>query len=93
MRKPITLMTLGSALVAMVSPVEASAPRLDSSQEPAAAPEQYRDFRSANTFYTVGENLLGLTAVRQADGTVLAQHASHASHSSHSSHSSHYSSV
>jgi hypothetical protein len=45
-----------------------------------------------NVFMPVGEDLLGLTVTKGADGTVFAQHYSHYSHSSHSSHHSHYSS-
>jgi hypothetical protein len=45
-----------------------------------------------NTFFTAGNDLLGLLVTQQADGTIIAQHASHASHSSHASHASHASS-
>ena len=39
-----------------------------------------------NTIVSTGKDLLGFTVTEQADGTVIAQHASHASHASHSSH-------
>jgi hypothetical protein len=39
-----------------------------------------------NVFLPVGDNLLGMTVTKKADGTVVADHYSHASHSSHSSH-------
>lgn len=42
--------------------------------------------------FQVGEDLLGFVVTRQADGTLIAQHASHASHASHHSHASHASS-
>ena len=48
--------------------------------------------RTPNRVLSVGDDLLGFTVTKAADGTVLAQHESHYSHSSHSSHSSHYSS-
>jgi hypothetical protein len=39
-----------------------------------------------NTIVSTGRDLLGFTVTEQADGTVVAQHASHASHASHHSH-------
>lgn len=45
-----------------------------------------------NRIVSLGEDLLGFTVTKAADGTVLADHYSHYSHSSHASHSSHYSS-
>lgn len=57
--------------------------------EPATKPAEAEP---ANTFFKVGEDLLGFLVTEQADGTVVAQHRSHYSHSSHSSHRSHYSS-
>jgi hypothetical protein len=41
-----------------------------------------------SVFFNSGEDLLSLTLVDQADGTVIAQHQSHASHASHVSHAS-----
>jgi UDP:flavonoid glycosyltransferase YjiC (YdhE family) len=45
-----------------------------------------------NMLVSTGKDLLGFLVERQADGTLVAQHASHASHASHGSHHSHYSS-
>ena len=41
--------------------------------------------RQPNAHYRVGEDLLGFVLTQQADGTLVADHASHASHSSHAS--------
>jgi len=60
------------------------------SGQPVLAAEAGGD--KANFVYPMAEDLLGLVVTRQADGTVVAQHASHVSHSSHASHHSHYSS-
>jgi len=36
----------------------------------------------ANAHFQAGEDLLGFVMTKQADGTIVAQHASHASHAS-----------
>lgn len=40
----------------------------------------------ASGHFQVGEDLLGFVMTKQADGTLVAGHASHSSHASHASH-------
>ncbi len=91
-RKKVTLVSLASAIAA-IAPSNQSvvhAMPLGSDTAPTADPKI--GGTQPNAFYNIGDELMGLVATTQPDGTVLAQHYSHASHASHSSHASHYSS-
>lgn len=85
-KRAITLMSLASALAAIAPAAEASITGTASPLNAAPMPGVDKSIAQPNTFYTLGENLMGLVATTLPDGTVLAQHYSHSSHSSHSSH-------
>jgi hypothetical protein len=90
-KKKITLISLASALAAL-APSANLAARTEVDDTPEAAQQRYRDTSGQpNTFYNLGEDLMGLVTSTAADGTIVAQHYSHSSHASHVSHRSHYS--
>ncbi len=91
-QKRITVVSLASALAALVSNAHASVQKNAPVPETAPSPELGASVSEPNIFYNLSGDVMGLVAARNADGTVLAQHYSHVSHESHSSHVSHYSS-
>jgi hypothetical protein len=90
MRKPIKLVSLATALAALsgvaglvATPMDANANTGDLADNLTA--QQATDAQP-NVLIPVGDDLLGVTITKKADGTVVADHYSHSSHSSHSSH-------
>lgn len=86
--KAKTIVPLAAALAALTGAATASTP---GTNEPVTDSTQAQAGDSAvrpNVVFRAGEDLLGLLATQNADGTVVAQHASHYSHSSHASHAS-----
>jgi hypothetical protein len=96
-KKPLKLVSLATALAALSGAAGLAATATDANANTAdiadnlTAPQRATDAQP-NVFIPVGEDLLGMTVTKKADGTVVADHYSHSSHASHSSHSSHYSS-
>jgi hypothetical protein len=82
------IMPIAAALGALSSTAPATEANAKALQSPsgsqATAPTPQTG--EPNTFVSTGKDLLGFTVTEQADGTVVAQHASHASHASHHSH-------
>jgi hypothetical protein len=94
-RKSFAILPLATAIASLFGGTGANAtPTTDLTPSPNAVSQEASAQTKLipNTFFTSGEDLLGLLVTQQADGTVVAQHSSHYSHSSHSSHSSHASS-
>jgi len=89
-RKQLTVLPLAGALAALGGSGTGAAEAKPAVE--AAQPAVSTSAQAPNTIVSTGETLLGFTVIEQADGTVVAQHASHASHASHVSHSSHVSS-
>lgn len=93
--KKTVVVPLATALAALATAANANVPTSQSSEQ-GTTPTDSQNASAANiqpnTFFTAGEDLLGLLVTRNADGTIVAQHASHYSHSSHASHASHASS-
>ncbi len=90
-RKKVTLISLASALAAIVPTAQASVPTAPTAPEGDAKASGDTSLRRPNTFYNLGEDLMGLITSTAEDGTLIAQHYSHSSHASHVSHHSHYS--
>lgn len=95
-KKPLRLISLASALAALSgatgllsAPADAKA-KIPDTVDALKASQVNRP--QPNVFIPVGQDLLGMTVTKKADGTVVADHYSHSSHASHASHSSHYSS-
>lgn len=90
-RKPVVILPLasalgalaGSSLVAAEAKPVANADMATSSQAASAQSEQ-----KPTMLASTGDALLGFVTTEQADGRVVAQHASHVSHASHASHAS-----
>ncbi len=93
-RKIFTILPLAGALGALSSApaIAALAPTNDFTSSPNQSELAKPTGLTPNTFYTAGQDLLGLVVTQLADGTIVAQHPSHASHGSHASHASHASS-
>lgn len=89
-RKSMFVLPLATALASLSGAVDASVPA-NNSVEPTPGPANAQGVNKIqpNTIFTAGEDLLGLLVTTNADGTIVAQHASHYSHSSHASHASH----
>lgn len=85
----VALAALTGTTAIIANPAEAKVTKPDEANSPEAT---RATVRTPNRIVSVGEDFLGFTVTKAADGTALAQHDSHYSHSSHSSHSSHYSS-
>lgn len=90
MKKPFKLLSVATALAAlsgaaglMATPTDANANAADVADTLAA---QHATDAQPNVFIPVGEDLLGMTVTKKADGIVVADHYSHSSHASHSSH-------
>ena len=87
--KPKIIVSLGAALAALtgasVQGIQAKTAATADVTVTAGNPESQV---VPNAHFQAGEDLLGFTMTRQADGTLVAQHASHASHASHTSHAS-----
>jgi hypothetical protein len=93
--KKTVVVPLATALAALATAANATAPVTQSQDHgPAVTDSQQANSSKVqpNTIFTAGEDLLGLLVTQNADGTIVAQHASHYSHSSHASHTSHASS-
>ena len=91
MRKPIKLVPLATALIAL-APTAHATPSVPTDPSHTSQLEKHSmDIGAPNFFYSIGADLMGLVTSQQPDGTILATHYSHSSHSSHSSHASHYS--
>ena len=88
------ILPLAAALGALTTPAAATTPANVATPPNAAIgqPTGTQQLGPANTFVSVGQDLLAFTINEQPDGTIVAQHQSHASHASHASHHSHYSS-
>lgn len=88
------IVPLAAALGALAPAIPAS--NADAAVPPKAAenpaPAKAVSADQVNTVVSTGEDLLGFTIQKNADGTLLAQHYSHSSHASHASHASHFSS-
>jgi hypothetical protein len=90
-RKTTVILPLATALASLVGAPTTAANAAAPTQS--TAPERKPASTAIpNTFAVAGQDLLGFIVTEQADGTLVAQHASHASHASHRSHASHYSS-
>jgi len=93
-RKTVGLMSIATALASLGTVAQAGTPPVTSPEgNTATTNEQAGAIKIIpNTIFTAGQDLLGLLITQNADGTIVAQHASHYSHSSHASHASHASS-
>lgn len=90
-RKSVVILPVATALASLNSGAGSTATSNGApEQDASAAKSQPQTIKAVppNTIYNAGEDLFGLLATRNADGTVVAQHSSHASHASHASHSS-----
>jgi hypothetical protein len=92
--KPFSVLSIAAALASLGTAAQADVPPVTSPEGASAATnEQAVAIKiQPNTIFTAGQDLLGLLVTQNADGTIVAQHASHYSHSSHASHASHASS-
>ena len=93
--KKTAILPLATALASLATAANATAPAVQSPDQPLAPNDSQQATATKiepNTIFTAGEDLLGLLVTKNADGTIVAQHASHYSHSSHASHASHASS-
>lgn len=92
--KPIILVSIASALASLTGIAQATvAPSSPPEKTPTPADAKMGATKlEPNVIFNAGQDLLGLLVTQNADGTVVAQHASHYSHSSHASHASHASS-
>ena len=93
--KPVVILPLAAALASLGSAANASTSPANSTDVASgpADPQIGADKVQPNTIFKSGEDLFGLLVTTNADGMVVAQHASHYSHSSHASHASHASSA
>lgn len=91
-QKKTTIVSLASALAAIAPTAQASVTTGVTTSETGVKSSQEPSLGQPNTFYSAGEDLLGLVTSTAADGTLIAEHYSHSSHASHASHASHYSS-
>jgi hypothetical protein len=93
-KKPIGIFSIATALASLGATAQAATPPAKSPEgaSPAASEQAGATKIQPNTIFTAGQDLLGLLVTQNADGTIVAQHASHYSHSSHASHASHASS-
>jgi len=82
------VLSLGAALASLTGLSVQGADAAIANNVSASATENAATKLQPNAHYQVGEDLLGFVMTKQADGTVVAQHASHASHASHTSHAS-----
>jgi len=86
------LLSLAAALASLtgmsVQGAEAKASVVNDDMNSSATEASTSNGLTANSHFQVGEDLLGFVMTKQADGTIVAQHASHASHASHHSHAS-----
>jgi len=84
------VLSLGAALASLtgMSVQGAEAKSVTANDVSASAAENTAIKLEPNAHYQVGEDLLGFVMTKQADGTIVAQHASHASHASRASHAS-----
>jgi hypothetical protein len=92
--KKTAVVPLATALASLATGANATAPAVqlpDQGSRPTDSQKASATNIQANTIFKAGEDLLGLLVTRNADGTVVAQHASHMSHASHASHASHHS--
>ena len=89
MGKRQTVMTVSTALAALIAP--AAAPQLANAT---ATPDAHtaEAGKRPQVNLPVGGDLMSFTVRDNADGIVVAEHTSHASHASHTSHASHASS-
>jgi hypothetical protein len=92
--KTVGLMSIATALASLAAAAQAGTPPVTSPEENTATTNEQAGAIKIipNTIFTAGQDLLGLLITQNADGTIVAQHASHYSHSSHASHASHASS-
>jgi hypothetical protein len=76
------LLSLGAALASLtgMSVQGAEAKPVVGNDASSSAAENAAAKLEPNAHYQVGEDLLGFVMTKQADGTIVAQHASHASH-------------
>ena len=89
MIKKNVVVPLATALAALTTGANATAPSAtppDTGSNPADSQQATPTNIQPNTVFTAGEDLLGLLVTQNADGTIVAQHASHSSHASHHSH-------
>jgi len=90
-QKRIPLISLASALAALAPAAHASVLTGTTTPDHPAKPDHDLSVRQPNTFYNLGDDLMGLVTSTATDGTLIAEHYSHSSHASHASHASHYS--
>jgi hypothetical protein len=90
-QKRISLISLASALAALAPAAHAWVPTGTTTSDHPANPDRDLSVRQPNTFYNLGDDLMGLVTSTAVDGTLVAEHYSHSSHASHASHASHYS--
>ena len=85
-QKKVTLVSLASALASIAPAAQGSIPT--GLAAPVTTPKANHDAspQQPNTFYNLGEDLMGLVTSTAEDGTMIAQHYSHSSHASHASH-------
>jgi hypothetical protein len=89
MQKKTVVVPLATALASLASTAKADVSPTQSPDQcsiPIDSQKVNESNIQPNTTFQVGEDLLGLLVTKNADGTVVAQHASHASHASHHSH-------
>ena len=85
-QKKVSLISLASALAALAPAAQASVPTGTTTPDYPAKPDHDMSVRQPNTFYNLGEDLMGLVTSTAKDGTLIAEHYSHSSHASHASH-------
>ena len=82
-----TIVPLATALAALAVDHAQATPATPEPAPGSVQPsEATQNLVPANLFYTVGEELFGMTAMQGSDGVPYAEHQSHASHASHRSH-------
>jgi hypothetical protein len=86
--KPFGILSIASALASLGTAAQAGTPPVTSPEEASTATHENAEAIKIqpNTIFTAGQELLGLLVTKNADGTIVAQHASHSSHASHASH-------
>ena len=80
MSKKTAVVPLATALASLTTAANATAPsatQSDTGSNPADSQQATPTNIQPNTIFTAGEDLLGLLVTQNADGTVVAQHASH----------------
>lgn len=89
------ILSVAAALAAVTASAPPAIATPDPQSQPTVNPQatgQSATVAVPNEFISLGEDLLGLTVERTAEGRIItADHYSHYSHASHSSHASHYS--